>query len=75
MQIRDIVAKVFSAEPSQVEAATNFDNDLETNSLLAIDLLIALEEDFGISIHNDELPRLMIDLHTLYQVVAEKARW
>lgn len=74
-RIRDIVAEVFSAEPSQVEAAKNFENDLETNSLLAIDLLIALEETFGISIDNDELPRLMTDLRTLYQVVAEKARW
>ncbi len=75
IQLRDIVAEVFSAEPSQVEAAENFENDLETNSLLAIDLLIALEETFGISIDNDELPGLMTDLRTLYQVVAEKAEW
>lgn len=75
VQIRDIVAEVFSAEPSQVEAAENIENDLETNSLLAIDLVIALEAAFGISIDNDELPMLMTDLRTLYQVVAEKARW
>lgn len=74
-QVRDVVAEVFSAEPAQVEAAASFEDDLDTNSLLAVDLCIRLEADFGISISNDELPQLMTDLRTVYEFVADKAKW
>lgn len=74
-QVRDVVAEVFSAEPAAVEAAGSFEDDLDTNSLLAVDLCIRLETDFGISISNDELPRLMTDLRTVYEFVADKAKW
>jgi acyl carrier protein len=74
-QIRDIVAETFSARPGDVEAARSFEDELDTNSLLAINLLVALEEEFGVSIHNDELPRLMMNLDTAYEVVAECAGW
>ena len=74
-QVRDVVAEVFSAEPAAVEAAGSFEDDLDTNSLLAVDLCIRLETDFGISISNDELPQLMTDLRTVYEFVADKAKW
>jgi|tagenome__1003787_1003787.scaffolds.fasta_scaffold13355877_2 acyl carrier protein len=74
-QVRDVVAEVFSADPGQVEAAGSFEDDLDTNSLLAVDLCVRLEADFGISISNDELPQLMTDLRTVYEFVADKAKW
>jgi len=74
-QVRDVVAEVFSAEPAAVEAAGSFEDDLDTNSLLAVDLCIRLETDFSISISNDELPQLMTDLRTVYEFVADKAKW
>ncbi|MFC0541603.1 acyl carrier protein [Kutzneria chonburiensis] len=74
-QVRDVVAEVFSAEPAAVAAAGSFEDDLDTNSLLAVDLCVRLEADFGISISNDELPQLMTDLRTVYEFVADKAKW
>lgn len=72
--IRDIAADVFSAEPAEVEVATDFAQDLEADSLLVIELVSQLEKRFGASIRDDELPR-MTNLKNTYEVVAESAGW
>jgi acyl carrier protein len=74
-EIRDIVCDVFSAEPEVVETTTSFESDLEGDSLLVIELLTKLEKRFGITIDQSDMPRLVTDLPTVYEVVAESAGW
>lgn len=74
-QIRDIAADVLSAEPGDVEAARSFKDDLDADSLLAIELLTRLEKHFDVAIADSELPRLVTNLRTAYEVVAESAGW
>jgi len=74
-EIRDIAADVFAVEPGEVEAADSFAVDLDADSLLAIELLAHLEEHFGITIDVAESPRMVTNLATVYEVVAESAGW
>lgn len=73
-EIRDIVADLFSAEPADVEAATSFVNDLEADSLLAIELLTHLEKRYGVTIPETEIVD-MVSLKATYEVVARNAGW
>jgi acyl carrier protein len=72
--IRDIAADVFSVEPDAVEAAASFKDDLEADSLLAIELLTQLEKHYDIAIADEEVPR-MVNLAAVYEIVAENAGW
>jgi acyl carrier protein len=72
--IRDIAADVFSVEPEQVASAANFVQDLEADSLLAIELVAQLEKRFDIVIADTEMPR-MTNLDSTYAVVVECAGW
>ena len=74
-QIRDIAAAVFSAEPETIEAAEDFEQDLDADSLLAVDFVVELEKVLGISLHVDLIPRLMAGLDSAYDAVAESAGW
>ena len=73
-EIRDIAADIFSVEPEEVEAAASFVDDLEADSLLAIELLTQLEKRFNVRINESEVPR-MSNLRATYEVVAEIAGW
>ncbi|MEU3731511.1 acyl carrier protein [Streptomyces sp. NPDC033538] len=73
-EIRDIVADLFSAEPAEVEAAESFVNDLDADSLLAIELLTHLERRYGVTIPEAEIVE-MVSLRATYEVVARKAGW
>lgn len=74
-QIRDVAAAVFSVEPAAVEAAADFEQDLDADSLLAVEFVVELESVFGVPLHVDLIPRLMAGLDSAYTTVAEKAGW
>ncbi|MER7129021.1 acyl carrier protein [Streptosporangium saharense] len=74
IQIRDIAASVFSATPKAVEDAESFVDDLEADSLLAIELLAQLEQRLDIAIPEADAYR-MINLESTYAVVSEAAGW
>jgi acyl carrier protein len=74
-EIRDIVCETFSVEPADVETATSFMADLGVDSLDGIELLTRLEERFAITLHEGAVLRLMTDLRTVYDVVAENGGW
>ncbi|MCJ1678500.1 acyl carrier protein [Streptomyces sp. APSN-46.1] len=73
-EIRDIAADLFSVEPEEVEAAESFVNDLDADSLLAIELLSQLEKLYDIHIPEGDVPR-MVNLRATYELVAEIAGW
>lgn len=74
-RIRDVAARTFQVEPEAVEAAASFEADLEADSLLAVEFLVELERCFGISMELTELDRLMANLNTCYEAIAEIAGW
>jgi acyl carrier protein len=73
-EIAELAADLFSATVEQVVAADSFVDQLEVDSLLAIELLVQLEKQYGIRIPEAEGTR-MTDLRSTYAVVAEIVGW
>ncbi|GAA2742154.1 acyl carrier protein [Kitasatospora cinereorecta] len=74
-QIRDVAATVFSADPAAIEAAGDFEHDLDADSLLAVEFVVELEKLFGVPLHVNQIPQLMAGLDSAYEVLAETAGW
>ena len=53
-KIRDIIVEQLSVDKSLVTADTNLMKDLEADSLDAVEIIMGIEEEFGIEIPDDE---------------------
>jgi acyl carrier protein len=69
-EIRSIVCAILEIEPDEVSDTSLFREDHDADSLRAIEILAALEEEFHIKIDQSELSR-MVNLEGVYAVVAE----
>ena len=53
--IREVAVEVLSVEPDSVVEGASFKDDLDADSLDLVELVMALEERFDVSIPEDEL--------------------
>ena len=53
--IRDVAVEVLGVEPTQVTDDAQFKEDLEADSLDLVELVMALEENFDISVPEEDL--------------------
>lgn len=53
-KIIDLLAKQFRIDPSSIDADTNIVEDLGADSLEVVDMLMAIEENFGITVSDEE---------------------
>ncbi|MFD3470475.1 acyl carrier protein [Streptomyces sp. NPDC058682] len=72
--IKAIVCDILEIEEDEVSEVSLFKEDHDADSLRAIEILAALEKEFGIVINQTELPR-MVNLKGVYEVVSEPAGW
>ncbi|MEV7184269.1 acyl carrier protein [Kitasatospora sp. NPDC058063] len=72
--IKEIVCDILEIEEDEVTETSLFKEDHGADSLRAIEILAALEKEFGVVINQTELPR-MVNLDGVYAVVAEPAGW
>ena len=56
--MRDIIVNTLSCDADQVTLETNLFEDLEADSLEAVELSMALEEASGVTIEDDDLPNM-----------------
>jgi acyl carrier protein len=68
-EIRTLVCTILEIEPDEVSDTSLFREDHGADSLRAIEILAALEEEFRIKIDQSELAR-MVNLAGVYDVVA-----
>lgn len=73
-EVRDIIADLLKLSPERVESIENFSNELGIDSLIMIELLVRLEQRFGVDISEDRIPG-MTSLSAIYELVAERAGW
>lgn len=59
IKIQKVVAEQLSIAPEQVKPAASFINDLGADSLDVVELVMALEEEFGIEIPDDQAEKLI----------------
>ena len=52
--IIDLLAKQFRIDPSTIDADTDIVEDLGADSLEIVDMLMAIEENFGITVSDEE---------------------
>jgi len=57
-QIVEIISKQLKAEPDQINPDTNIMEDLGADSLDVVELLMALEETFGVTVPDEDVPGL-----------------
>jgi acyl carrier protein len=73
-KIKEIVCDILELEENEVTNDGQFQEDYGADSLRAIEILAALEKEFGVLIDQSELER-MVNLDGVYAVVAESAGW
>ena len=56
--VRDIIVNTLSCEADQVTMETNLFEDLEADSLEAVELSMALEEAFGVGIADEDMANI-----------------
>ena len=56
--VRDIIVNTLSCEADQITPETNLYEDLEADSLEAVELSMALEEAFGVGIADEDMTRV-----------------
>jgi acyl carrier protein len=74
VSIRTIVCEILELEDDEVTTDGLFKEEYGADSLRAIEILGALEREFGIVIDQSELAR-MVNLRGVNDVVAETAGW
>ena len=57
-QIVEIISKQLKADTGQISPDTNVMEDLGADSLDVVELLMALEETFGVTVPDEDVPNL-----------------
>lgn len=57
-KVRDIIVETLSCEAEAVTPEARLNEELGADSLAAVELSMALEEAFGVSIADEDLPNL-----------------
>ena len=58
-RVKEIVAEQLGVELDKVTDAANFIDDLEADSLDTVELVMALEEEFGIEIPDEDAEKII----------------
>lgn len=53
-----IISEVSGYEPEEIKPETNFFQDLEVDSIKAIEITVAIEKKFKISVRDEDVPKL-----------------
>ena len=59
-KIRSIIVEQLSVDESMVTMDTNLMKDLEADSLDAVEIIMAIEEEFGIEIPDEEAEKFQL---------------
>jgi acyl carrier protein len=57
-EIISIISDVTGFEPEEITLESNFYNDLEVDSVKAIEIVVAIEKRFKVSIRDEEIPNI-----------------
>ena len=58
-KVRDALAQQFELDPETITLDTNLIDDLGADSLDVVELIMSLEDEFGVSISDDDAAQLV----------------
>jgi acyl carrier protein len=58
IEIRKLVAKIIETDPEKITPDAHFIEDLGSDSMMALEIMAALEKKFGITIPEDQLVKI-----------------
>ncbi len=59
-KVREALAKQFELDPDSITLETNLIDDLGADSLDVVELIMSLEDEFGVSISDEDAAQLYI---------------
>ena len=57
-KVKKIIANQFSVDESKLSETTNIAEELGADSLDLVEILMSLEDEFGVSIPDEEIPNI-----------------
>ncbi len=72
-KIKEIIMEQLSVDESMVTMETNLMKDLEADSLDAVEIIMAIEEEYGIEIPDEEAERFQ-SVSDIVEYVEEKVQ-
>lgn len=57
-EIREIIAEIIEKEPKEISLDANLVEDLGVDSMMALEILAAIEKKYRVVVPEDELPKL-----------------
>jgi acyl carrier protein len=70
-ELRRIVARVLDVDVAEITDDAKFVDDLEVDSLLALEIVVVLEKQYGVKLPESEL-RQIVTLQSAYDLLAGK---
>lgn len=70
-ELRSIVAQVLDVDAAEITDDAKFVDDLEVDSLLALEIVVVLEKKYGVKLPESDLRRI-ITLQSAYDLLAGK---
>ena len=64
-KVKEIIIDTLNFDADEIKPESDFFKDLKADSLDVVELMMAVEENFGVTIPDEELP----NLHTVESVV------
>ena len=59
-KVREIIAEQLGIEPDDITMETNLTKDLEADSLDAVEIIMALEDEYGIEIPDEKAEEFQV---------------
>jgi acyl carrier protein len=73
LQVKQIMSDILDVDAATVDAATSQDNTPNWDSMSQINLVIALEQEFGVSFTPGEMERL-VSFPDILRILGDKLR-
>jgi acyl carrier protein len=64
-RLRDVLVTELGLDAEKINSAANFEQDLDVDSLGVVELLMAMEDEFGVKIPDDEAEHI----HTVGEAI------